>query len=164
MSLFRTLAYDWPDRLAAPLAPLGPLAARVVVGGAFAWSGWQKLNNLPQMIQNFREWGIPAPEIMTPLASGLEFFGGLLLLFGLFTRFAAVPLVVTMLVAIRSAKWGDVHGLVDFLSLDETAYLALFGWLAIQGPGAWSLDAVLRHWLGAREPEMAGQTPPPREA
>ena len=36
---------------------------------------------------------------MTPFVSGVEFVGGLLLLFGLFTRIAAVPLVIVMIVA-----------------------------------------------------------------
>ena len=140
----------WPERLARYFAALGPLAARLVVGWVFLWSGWTKLHNLPKMIENFKEWGIPNPEILTPFVSGVEFVGGLLLLLGLFTRIAAVPLVIVMIVAIVSAKWDQVDSLETLLGFEETAYLAIFGWLAIAGPGALSLDHLLKRWLGER--------------
>ena len=83
---------------------------------------------------------------MTPFVSGVEFFGGLLLLLGLFTRVAAVPLVVTMIVAILSAKLGDVDSLETLLGFEEVSYIALFGWLAVAGPGPISLDWLLQRW------------------
>jgi putative oxidoreductase len=43
-----------------------PLAARIVVGWVFMWSGWTKLHNLPVMIENFARRGISFPSIMTP--------------------------------------------------------------------------------------------------
>lgn len=140
-----------PERLARPLAWLPPLMARIVVGWVFMWTGWTKLNNLPSMIQNFTEWGIPYPEIMTPLVSGVEFVGGLLLLFGLFTRIAAPPLVVVMIVAVVSAKWGDVDSLETLLGFEEVAYAALFGWLAVAGPGPISFDYLLQRLAGQVE-------------
>jgi putative oxidoreductase len=125
---------------------LPSIVARVVVGWVFMWSGWTKLHNLPQMIQNFTEWGIPYPHFMTPLVSGIEFVGGLLLLLGLLTRFAAPPLVVVMIVAIISAKWDQVDSLETLLGFEEVAYIALFGWLAVAGAGPISLDAILKSW------------------
>jgi putative oxidoreductase len=77
---------DWPARVARPLMWIAPLFARITVGWVFLWSGWGKLNNLPQITQNFVEWGIPFPHLLTPLTSGIEFFGGLFLLLGLLTR------------------------------------------------------------------------------
>ena len=119
---------------------MAPLAVRLTVGVVFAQTGWLKLNALPRMIQNFREWGIPAPEFFTPLASGIEFVCGILLLVGLLTRFAAVPMMIVMAVAIISAKWVEVNSLETFLGFDEVAYLVMFGWLAIAGPGPVSVD------------------------
>ncbi len=149
---------DWvivrSEYLARYFEWLPPLASRIVVGWVFMWSGWSKLHNLPQMIQNFTEWGIPYPQIMTPLVSGIEFIGGLLLLLGLFTRFAAPPLVVVMLVAIISAKWNQVDSLETLLGFEEVAYIALFGWLAVSGPGPISLDALLRRWWTNRAPGL----------
>jgi putative oxidoreductase len=139
---------DWPERMSAYLRWMGPLAARLVVGWVFLWSGWTKLHNLPKMIENFKEWGIPSPEILTPFVSGVEFFGGLFLLLGLFTRIVAPPLVIVMIVAIASAKWAQVDSLETLLGFEEAAYLALFGWLAVAGPGAVSLDHLLQKWFG----------------
>ena len=70
----------WPERVAQHLGSSAPLFARIVVGWVFLWSGWGKLNNLPAMIENFASWHIPAPHILTPFVSGVEFFGGIFLL------------------------------------------------------------------------------------
>src|SRR4029078_13072798 len=140
-----------PERLSAWFSWLPPLFARIAVGWVFLGSGWGKLNALPFVTQNFREWGIPFPEIMTPFVSGVEFLGGLLLLLGLFTRVAAVPLVIVMIVAIMSAKCGEVDSLATLLGFEEVLYMALFGWLAVAGPGPVSLDPLLQDWA-PREP------------
>jgi putative oxidoreductase len=138
---------DSADRLAAPRRRLFQVAA--AAGRAdrrrlgLPWSGWGKLNALPRMIENFRSWGIPYPEILTPFVSGVEFVGGILLPVGLFTRVAAAPLIAVMVVAIVSAKWGDVDSLETLLGFEEMSYLALFLWLAIAGPGPVSLDYLL---------------------
>lgn len=145
---------DMPQRRSAIFAWLPPLFARIVVGWVFMWSGWTKLGNLypstdfPGMIARFSEWGIPFPHVMAPFVSGVEFFGGMLLLAGLFTRLAATPLVIVMVVAIISAKWDQVDSLETLLGFEEVAYMALFGWLAVAGPGPLSLDRLLQARYG----------------
>ena len=146
---------DWPRRVAAHLAWLAPLFARITVGWVFLWSGWGKLHNLPQVTENFVGWHIPAPQVLAPFVSGVEFFGGLFLLAGFLTRISAGALGVTMVVAIASAKWPDVDSLETLLGFDEFEYLALFLWLAIAGAGAVSVD----RWLEQRAPgRVAGAT------
>ena len=140
----------WPERVSRHLTWLAPLFARITVGWVFLLSGWGKLNNLPQITENFISWGIPFPHFLTPLTSGIEFFGGLFLLVGLLTRISAGALGVVMIVAIKSAKWGDVDSLETLLGFDEFEYLALFLWLAIAGPGPVSLDALISRWLNPR--------------
>ena len=137
---------EWPRHVAGYLQWLAPLFARITVGWVFLWSGWGKLHNLPQVTENFISWGIPFPQLLTPFVSGVEFFGGLFLLLGLLTRISAGALGVTMIVAIRSAKWAEVDSLETLLGFDEFEYLALFLWLAIAGAGTVSLD----HWLERR--------------
>jgi putative oxidoreductase len=137
---------EWPRSVAQHLTWLAPLVARITVGWVFMWSGWGKLHNLPQVTENFIGWGIPLPHILTPFVSGVEFFGGLFLLAGLLTRISAGALGITMIVAIRSAKWADVDSLETLLGFDEFEYLALFLWLAIAGPGVLSADHWLQRW------------------
>jgi putative oxidoreductase len=134
----------WPERVAGHLDWLAPLFARIVVGWVFLWSGWGKLQNLPAITENFASWSIPLPHVLAPFVSGVEFFGGIFLLLGLMTRISAGALGVTMIVAIKSAKWADVDSLETLLGFDETEYLALFLWLAIAGAGTVSLDWLLR--------------------
>ena len=149
VNLITRMLVSEPARLSRVFYWLPPLFARIVVGWVFMWSGWTKLHNLypsgdfPGMIANFASWGIPFPEITTPFVSGVEFVGGLLLLLGLFTRIAATPLVIVMVVAIISAKWAQVDSLETLLGFEEVAYMALFGWLAVNGPGPLSLDYLL---------------------
>ena len=134
----------WPERTARHFDWLAPLFARLVTGWVFMWSGWGKLHNLPAITENFVSWGIPFPHLLTPFVSGVEFFGGIFLLLGLMTRISASALGVTMIVAIKSAKFADVDSLETLLGFDETEYLALFVWLAIAGAGSFSLDRLLR--------------------
>ena len=139
---------DWPQSVAHYLQWLVPLFARLVGGWVFMWSGWEKLNNLPAMIENFTGWGIPYPEFFTPVASGIECFGGAFLLAGLLTRISAGALGVTMIVAIVAAKRDEVDSLETLLGFEEVAYLALFAWLAIAGAGKLSVDALLQRRFG----------------
>jgi putative oxidoreductase len=139
---------EGPQRIASHLAWLAPLFARITVGWVFLWSGWGKLNSLPQVTENFVGWGIPNAHVLAPFVSGVEFFGGLLLLVGLLSRISAGALGITMIVAIRSAKWADVDSLETLLGFDEFEYLALFLWIAIAGPGVLSIDHVLQRIFG----------------
>ena len=132
-----------PARIASYFAWAGPLIMRLIVGYTFMITGWGKLTNLAQVTENFVGWGIPFPKILTPFVSGVEFFGGVMLILGLFTRIPAAMLAVVMVVAIKSAKWGDVDSLETLLGFEEVSYLALFLWLAVAGPGPVSLDYLL---------------------
>lgn len=133
----------WPERVASHFPWAGPLVARLVVGYVFMLTGWTKLHHLPVMIENFKGWGIPFPEIMTPFVAGVECFGGLFLILGLFTRIAGGMLAGVMVVATISAKLADVDSLETLLGYEEVAYFAIFFWLAVVGAGKASLDYVI---------------------
>lgn len=143
MALLRNLLLDGPKQIASHFLWAGPLLARIVTGYTFMLTGWVKLNNLPAMIENFRGWGIPFPEITTPFASGWECFGGLFLILGLLTRISGGGLAVVMVVATISAKWEDIDSLQTLLGFEEATYFAVFTWLAIVGAGKISFDALL---------------------
>jgi putative oxidoreductase len=150
---------DWPRGVAQHLTWLAPLFARITVGWVFLLSGWGKLHNLPQITENFISWGIPFPHLLTPFTSGVEFFGGMFLLAGLLTRISAGALGITMIVAIKSARWGEVDSLETLLGFDEFEYLALFLWLAIAGAGRVSFDHFIQRWYdrSARDGHVAPQ-------
>jgi putative oxidoreductase len=147
IGVIATLLYDWPCAVASPLTWLAPLLARVTVGWVFATTGWGKLNNLQKVIDYFSDLGIPYPQIQAPFASANEFVCGVLVLLGLATRVASIPLIVVMLVAIRTAQWENVDSTAALLGLVESSYIVIFAWLAIAGPGPVSLDALIARAL-----------------
>lgn len=128
---------------------LPPTLARLCVGLVFFNSGWGKLHGLPDVIDYFRSLGIPAPELQAPFAAGTEFVCGLLLLLGLCTRLATVPLIITMIVAILTAKKDELEGISSLFTFIEYLYILLLVHLAIGGPGPLSLDRLLVNWLPA---------------
>ena len=149
--------------VASRLAWLPPLLARASVGLVFATAGWGKLQNLDRVIGFFRSLGIPAPDLQAPFVAATEFSCGLLLAVGLATRFAAVPLVITMVVAIRTALWSELEGVVDLLGREEFLLIVLLVWLSVAGAGAASLDAILARFLRAGgEPGRVGPLASPR--
>jgi len=122
---------------------VGPLAVRLSLGCVFLGTGWGKLHNLGQVTSFFTELGIPFPAVNAAMVSGVELVGGTLILLGLFTRFAVLPLMATMVVAILTAKRPEIEGIRSLLAFDESLYFAGFLWLFVAGAGKASLDALL---------------------
>src|SRR5215510_9574202 len=100
-----TKLWELAARIGNAFSWLPPTVARLTVGLVFFQSGWGKLHDLEKVTNYFTELGLPAPAFQAALASTTEFVCGTLLLVGLATRFAAVPLMITMCVAIRTALW-----------------------------------------------------------
>ena len=142
------------------LSWLPPTLARVTIGGLFLQTGWGKVHNLPQITEYFRSLGIPAPEIQAPFASATELVCGALILLGLFTRLASVPLIVTMTVAIATAKKADVHAFDDLFGIVEYLYIVVLVYLGIAGPGPLSLDNLLVRRVAPQcDPFQSARTP-----
>jgi putative oxidoreductase len=117
--------------------------------------GWAKLHNIDSVTSFFAELAIPAPHLNALVVSYSQLICGAALVVGLLTRFATVPLIVSMAVAIITAKLPKVHGLYDFVGLDEFTYLVVCLMIALLGPGAVSLDALLVRRLGWSERKAA---------
>ena len=131
-----------------------PLLVRFVIGFVFVNTGWGKLHSLDHLIQYFTELKIPFPQIQAPFVAGIEFVCGGLVLVGLATRFAAFPLVGTMVVAIATALWPDLDGLNDLLGRAEFLYIVLLVGLIVRGAGAVSIDALLAKRIDAADPSF----------
>jgi putative oxidoreductase len=125
------------------LSFLGPTLARLTLGVVFIGTGWGKLHSLDKVTGFFTELGIPAPGFNAVLVASAEFVCGALLLIGLLSRLAAIPLIVIMIVAILTAKIGDLHGISDLLGFEEWTYIVLAVWIAVAGPGPVSVDRLL---------------------
>jgi putative oxidoreductase len=131
-------------------------ATRLALGWVFMQSGWGKLHNLENVVGYFDSLGIPAPHLQAPFVAGVEFVGGLLILGGLFTRFVSVPLAITMVVALLTAKREDIATAGDLYGAVEFLYLLGFGYLAAFGAGLLSLDEILVRRFAPPEAAQAG--------
>ena len=121
---------------------VAPLMARVTLGILFISTGWGKVQHLDKVTAFFAELHIPSPAFQATLVSYVELIGGAMILVGLCAELAAIPLIVSMLVAIITAKRSEVHGLPDLFGLVEWTYLVLLTWLAVAGPGKASLTKI----------------------
>jgi putative oxidoreductase len=149
------------QHLLATHAPAAAILVRIAVGAVFLSEGIQKfLYPAAVGAGRFARIGIPAPEVMGPFVGGVEIICGTLVLLGLLTRVAAVPLIIVMLVAIVSTKVPiligadlgpfrvrklDTYGFWSMAHESRNDVMALLGslFLLIVGAGRLSLDAMI---------------------
>jgi putative oxidoreductase len=125
------------------------LLIRLMVGGVFLSEGIQKFL-FPSLrgVGRFEKIGLPEPEFLGYFVGSFEVACGGLILLGLLTRLAAIPLIIIMLVALGTTKaevfanegfWPLLHG-------SRTDWSMLLGsiFLLIKGGGRWSVDEVLQ--------------------
>ena len=139
---------------------------RLMVGGVFLSEGILKFVYTNQGVGRFTKLGIPFPDLTATFVGGLEIVGGILLIAGLFTRVIAIPFIIEMVVAIVTTKislylgtsplplppalpkvgfWAVMHE-----TRSDYAQILTSIFLLIVGPGAWSLDALVRRRQEAR--------------
>ena len=124
------------------------LVLRLYWGWSFAQTGWGKLMHLEKTAGYFASLNIPLPKLNALMAGGTECFGGVLLLLGLYTRFATPALIFTMIVAYATAERESLNAI--FSDTDKFTGAAPFLFLLVSlivftvGPGKLSLDALLR--------------------
>jgi len=162
LSRYRRGTINWRAVLFQTRAPGWSILVRLLVGlVVFLPEGFQKLV-FPDILGagRFANIGIPYPELMGPFVGTVETVCGALIVLGLFTRIAAIPLIIIMIVAIVSTKvpillghdflifhlsklprygfWSMMHeARADFDMLLGALYLL------IEGAGAWSVDALI---------------------
>jgi len=130
----------WASRVANSVVLI-----RILVGWVFLSEGIQKFLFPDALgVGRFVKIGIPWPQVMAPFVGVVEIVFGTLLLIGLFTRLATVPLIINISVAIYSTKivafakfgfWGTLHE----ARTDVSMLLGLI-FLLLVGAGRWSVD------------------------
>jgi len=130
------------------------LLIRILVGWVFLSEGIQKFLFPDSLgVGRFVKIGIPSPQVMAPFVGVVEIVCGSLLLIGLVTRLATVPLLIDISVALYSTKivtfakngfWGTMHE-----ARPDVSMLLGLVFLLLVGAGAWSLDAWLAQRRGA---------------
>jgi putative oxidoreductase len=151
----------WRDCLFEARAPAAVVLVRLMVGAVFLSEGVQKFLFPDALgVGRFAKIGIPQPEIMAPLVGVFEIACGALLVLGLFTRLAAIPMIVNISVAILSTKvpmllgrgfWmfsspkADQIGFWPMAHEARTDFCMFLGglFLLIVGAGRLSFDALL---------------------
>lgn len=118
---------------------------RLMVGLVFLSEGIQKFL-FPESLGwgRFQKIGLPYPQFLAPFVGTFEITCGLLVLLGLFTRIASIPLVIIMLVSIATTKIEILFdgGFRKMLHESRTDWSMLLGsiFLLIKGGGRWSID------------------------
>lgn len=133
------------------------LLIRILVGWVFLSEGIQKFLFPDSLgVGRFLKIGIPWPQFTAPFVGIVEIVCGSLLLIGLVTRLAAVPLIIDIAVALYSTKivtfakngfWGTLHE----ARTDVRMLLGLI-FLLVVGGGAWSLEV----WFAGRRDALHG--------
>jgi putative oxidoreductase len=140
--------------LSARLGFIAPLLGRFFVAHAFYVSGHGKLDNPDNVTRFFTTLGIPMPAANAWFVSHLEFYGAFLLLAGLLTRPVAAMLASTMIVALATADKDafleavNMTGQTDITGVAPLVLLVPLVWLALQGAGLLSVDALVYRLLG----------------
>jgi putative oxidoreductase len=118
---------------------IASLLLRLALGALIIPHGYSKLINFAAKSATFADpFHIGHPTSMA-LVIFAEFFCGVFIVLGLFTRLACIPLIIAMLVIVFQVHHGD------FFKTAEKPTLFLFGYLALlfTGPGKISLDKLI---------------------
>ena len=115
------------------------LLLRIVAGGLMLKFGFEKLVGFEAKSATFMNFMGLGSKVSLALVVFAEFFCSILVILGLLTRLACIPLIITMCVALFVALNGDVFGKGQSAVLFLTAYTVLL----LVGPGRASVDGML---------------------
>lgn len=136
------------------------LALRLYFFWQLFLTGKGKLSNMGKVIDFFTSLGIPAPALNAYFVSGLECFGGLLLIIGLASRPLALLIVISMSVALVTADFEAVSSIFSdpdkFVKADPFPFLLAALIVLVFGPGLYSIDTLLKRWVVGPAPVASG--------
>ena len=118
---------------------IGLLILRLTAGGAMLSHGWSKLLNFSVMSTQFPSLLGLSSKIGLALTVFSEVFCAFAIIIGLLTRFASIPLIITMLVAIFLVNGADPFAKKELALL----YCTMFATLGLTGAGSLSIDRFI---------------------
>jgi len=124
---------------------------RILVGWVFVSEGIQKFLFPAQLgFGRFEKIGLPSPHVLAPFVGAIEVLCGTLVIVGLFTRLATIPLLCVIGTAIVTTKLPmlHAHGVWSMLHESRTDFSMLLGllFLLIVGSGGLALDSRRRNF------------------
>jgi putative oxidoreductase len=136
------------QRLLASTAPRATVLVRMLVGWVFVSEGIQEFL-FPDSLGagRFAKIGIPDPASTAPFVGTVEIVFGLLIIIGLLTRLAAVPLLIDIPVAIATTKIPMLIGKGLWPAAHEARTDLSMLFLLIEGAGSTSVDSLLSRGL-----------------
>ena len=126
------------------LADLPPLIFRLILAYGFYGPAIKKASNVNGIIEWFTSMGIPAPALNAYMATATECAGVVCLLLGLATRIISVPLMVVMVVAVKTVHWEHGFACSDNGFEVPFYYFFMLFSLIVTGPGKVSLDHLIK--------------------
>ena len=128
----------------ALFAPITELLIRLIAGGALAYHGYEILfGNIEGAARFFESVGFDSGLLWAWVVGILEFVCGICLALGLFTRLAAGPIIVFLIVAIVTYHWENGFNW-EARGIEYPLFWAIVVFhLLIRGGGRWSLDAMI---------------------
>jgi putative oxidoreductase len=136
---------SWVDRIATDAQDPLLLIARMLLGAIFIWSGFGKLMNLDGFITSLANQGVPMAPVLGIVGPCVEFFGGLAIVLGAWTRPAAILMVVftacATLIAHRYWEAPEAQRVAQQIQfMKNVAIIGGFVALIAAGPGRFSVD------------------------
>jgi putative oxidoreductase len=135
-----------------------PLALRLIVGYGFVAHGFAKLGRGPEHFTGILQAiGVPEPYLMAWITILVELLGGISIMLGAFVTLASIPMAAVLLVAMFTVHLPNGFSSIKLQAVTATGahfgqpgyecdllYLACLVALVLAGPGAWSVDGLLR--------------------
>jgi putative oxidoreductase len=136
------------------------LILRLIMGVGFIAHGWAKISRGTAGFGKLLAWiGVPFPQATAAVTSYVELIGGIVLILGIWTRFAVIPLAITMIVAMFTI---NIHyGFSSIKTIGLTPEGPVFGppgyeinllyiggllVLLLLGSGKWSVGHFIRSY------------------
>jgi putative oxidoreductase len=152
--------YDLLILFTSNLRSIFLLAIRLTWGWQFCVDGHGKITHLDKVTSYFTDLKIPMPHANAVLVAITELTGGLFLLAGLGSRFWAAALSVVMAVALITGDADSLHSLDKFVLTDPFPYLFTCVVITVFGPGRYSIDFLIQHFVIKRSDDCFPPTLP----